>query len=116
MQLRHKTTGELFEWPGSQFDQSDITSISLYDNTGEWRLFKASVLEPVQPEPQWVKKGMTMKTVDEKCFAFAQSWLWDAGYTYSGDIQKLAEIVQDLAEEFTGGLDQACDNEKETPR
>ena len=59
-----------------------------------------------------------MKTVDNKCYLFAFSWLCGsrAGYTYSGDIQKLAELVQDLCEEFTNELDTACDNEKGTPR
>ena len=46
-----------------------------------------------------------MKTVDEKCFAFAQSWLGN-GYTYSGDTQRLAELVQDISEEFSNQLDQ----------
>ena len=57
-----------------------------------------------------------MKTVDPKCYEFAEKWLWMDAYTYSGDIQKLAELVQDIAEEFTNELDQACENEKETPR
>ena len=54
------------------------------------------------------------KTVDEKCYEFAEQWLWGDGYTYSGDIQQLAEIVQDLCEEFTHELDTACENEKGT--
>ena len=55
------------------------------------------------------------KTIDPKCYEFAKSWLGD-GYTYSGDIQHLAELVQDISEEFKNELDTACENEKETPR
>ena len=47
-----------------------------------------------------------MKTVDDKCYAFAKDWLLGDGYTYSGDIQRLAEIVQDLCEDFCKDLDQ----------
>ena len=57
-----------------------------------------------------------MKTVDKKIYEFAEQFLWDDGWTYTGDIQKLAELVQDLCEEFTHELDQSCDNEKEPPR
>ena len=57
-----------------------------------------------------------MKTVDKKCYEFAKDWLLDDGYTYSGDIQLLAELVQDISEEFKNELDTACENEKETQR
>ena len=57
-----------------------------------------------------------MKTVDEKCYAFAKSWLAPSGFAYSGDIRHLAEIEQDISEEFSNELDKVCDNEKETPR
>ena len=56
------------------------------------------------------------KTVDYKCYEFSKQWLLSDGYTFTGDIQKLAEIVQDISEEFKNELDQACENEKETPR
>lgn len=40
-----------------------------------------------------------MSTLDPKCHAFAQAWLAGEGYTWSADIFRLAERVQQVAEE-----------------
>lgn len=44
-------------------------------------------------------------TVDVKVHAFAATWLQGAGWTYSGDVQRLAELVQEVCEEFVRDLE-----------
>ena len=50
-----------------------------------------------------------MNTVDPKCYAFAQAWLAGAGYTWSADLFRLAEEVQEIAEEFMQELHEQHD-------
>ena len=49
-------------------------------------------------------------TVDPKCYALAQTWLANDGWTYTGDIQRLAEQIQEVCEAFQAELE-ALDQE-----
>ncbi len=44
-------------------------------------------------------------TVDKKAFDFAASWLAGAGYTWTGDVQRLAELVQSVAEDYVADIE-----------
>ena len=46
-----------------------------------------------------------MKTFDTKCYKLAKVWLANEGFTYSGDIEKLAEVIQDAIEDFMQSID-----------
>ena len=45
-------------------------------------------------------------TVDQKSYTYAQVWLASLGYTWTGDIQALAERIQETAEEFVRELEE----------
>lgn len=52
------------------------------------------------------------KTVDVKCHDFARNWLAGEGRpysTYSGDVDRLAEEIQDLMDTYTGELSERID-------
>ena len=51
MKIRHKETKEEFEDAGLMAENGFII---VYDKYQEQRYFRQSVLEPVEPEPQWV--------------------------------------------------------------
>ena len=53
MKLRHKQTQQEYENAFKEF-RADAPTNSVYDVHGELHIFKTSVMEPVQPEPQWV--------------------------------------------------------------
>ena len=46
---------------------------------------------------------------DGKSYDFAKVWLEAYGYTWTGDIDKLAQAIQDTAEDFVAGLEKAVD-------
>ena len=46
-----------------------------------------------------------MKTLDPKCYELAKVWLANEGFTYSGDIDKLAEVIQDAIEDYIQSID-----------
>ena len=43
---------------------------------------------------------------DQKAYAFAQAWLAASGYTWTGDIERLAQQVQDVADDFVTELEE----------
>ena len=45
-----------------------------------------------------------MKTLDPKCYELAKVWLANEGFTYSGDIDKLAEVIQDAMEDYVQSI------------
>lgn len=55
-------------------------------------------------------------TVDHTVHAFAASWLQAGGWTHTGDVMKLACVVQEVCEEFTNALEQQYEHEAEHGR
>lgn len=45
------------------------------------------------------------RTYDTKCYDLAQAFLKDGGWTYSGDIERLAQRIQDCIEDFMAELE-----------
>ena len=56
IKLRHKRTGEVFELSdrGKWVGYTDDTYVMVLDTPTERRFIIRGLLEPVQPEPQWV--------------------------------------------------------------
>ncbi|MGH8103785.1 MAG: hypothetical protein ACREJQ_04605 [bacterium] len=44
-------------------------------------------------------------SIDPQCYTFAHTWLAPGGWTYTGDIARLAQQVQDVAEAFVTELE-----------
>lgn len=44
-------------------------------------------------------------SVDVKCHEFARIWLRAGGWTHDLDVVRLAELVQEIAEEFVTDLE-----------
>ncbi len=44
-------------------------------------------------------------TVDKKAFDFAAAWLAGAGYTWSCDVQRLAERIQEACEDYVADIE-----------
>ena len=53
---------------------------------------------------RWSRSWESIMSVDPKFYAFAQTWLAGSGYTWTGDIERLAQQIQDVAEDFVTEL------------
>lgn len=51
-------------------------------------------------------------SVDVKCHTFAQLWLRAGGWTNDMDTMKLAQLVQDIAEDFVTELEEGIDHDQ----
>lgn len=48
-------------------------------------------------------------SVDIKAYEFSKIWLSAGGWTSDMDVNKLAQLVQDLAEDFTTDLEKSVE-------
>ncbi len=44
-------------------------------------------------------------TLDPKAYEFSKVWLAGEGYTWTGDVQRLAELVQDCCEDYVADIE-----------
>lgn len=44
-------------------------------------------------------------TYDPKCYDLAEAFLEGGGWTYSGDIERLAQLIQDCLEDYLAALE-----------
>ncbi len=44
-------------------------------------------------------------TLDPKAYEFARNWLAGAGYTWSEDVKRLAEKIQEACEEYVADIE-----------